>query len=117
MRYRRLDNQGDMRFGHGNADFLQDTPETVAQAVVTRLRLLAGEWFLDLQEGTNYVPSIFGKHTKDSYDLVVRERVLDTAGVNSILDYTSELDPDTRKLTIALTIDTIFGQVMLQEVL
>lgn len=117
MRYRMLDPDGDMLFGHGNADFLHDSPEAVAQAALTRLRLLRGEWFLDVTSGTPYVPLVLGQHTRESYDLAIRERVLDTAGVRSITAYESGLDGETRRLSIRLTIDTIYGEAVLQEVL
>ena len=117
MRYRRLDAAGDMRIGHGAADYLRDSPETVAQAVVTRLRLLTGEWFLDLAEGTPYNPAVLGKHTKASYDMALRERVLDTQGVREIMEYESIYDGETRTLAVNIYIDTVYGPIRLQEVL
>lgn len=117
MKYRKLDANDDYSFGKGKADFLANSPETVAQAVVTRLRLWRGEWFLDKTEGTPYNPSILGKHTLDSYDLAIRERILGTQGVKEILEYESHLYPETRTLTVTTTIDTIYGPASLQEVL
>ncbi len=117
MKYRKLDSNGDMIFGHGDADYLKDTPETVAQAVVTRLRLLRGEWFLDLTEGTPYAPAVLGKHTKASYDYAVRTRVLETQGVVEILEYESIFDGETRRLTVTIRIDTVYGPAHIQEVL
>ena len=52
MKYRKLTENGDYAFGRGGADMHADTPEAVGQAVLTRLRLFAGEWFVDLKEGT-----------------------------------------------------------------
>lgn len=117
MRYRKLDKDGDMVFGHGGADYLQDTPDCVAQAVLTRLRLLRGEWFLDVTAGTPYVPLIFAKHTEETYDLALRECVLETQGVTGITEYESTMDGNTRKLTVSMKIDTAYGQAILQEVM
>lgn len=117
MKYRRLDESGDMVIGHGNADYLNDTPECVAQAVVTRLRLLTGEWFLDLTEGTPYAPAVLGKHTRQSYDFVIRERILDTEGVTAIVEYESLFDGETRLLTVNTRIDTVYGPAKIYEVL
>lgn len=117
MMYRRLDANRDYRLGNGSADMLRNTPETVAQAVVTRLALLAGEWFLDLQDGTPYVQGVFGRHTQASYDLVLRARILGTEGVTEILAYESLFDPDTRTLTVAVEIDTVYGPTSVTEVL
>jgi hypothetical protein len=117
MRYRKLDDKGDMAFGHGNPDYHYNTPVCVAQAVVTRLRLLRGEWFLDLTDGTPYAPAVLGKHTRQSYDFVIRRRILETQGVTEIMEYESIYDGETRGLTINTRIDTVYGPALIQEVL
>lgn len=117
MKYRRLDNNGDMAIGHGDADCLKDIPECVAQAVVTRLRLQRGEWFLDMTEGTPYAPAVLSKHTKGSYDFVIRQRVLETEGVTEIEEYESIFDGETRRLTVDIRINTVYGPAEIQEVM
>lgn len=117
MKYRKLDKEGDMVIGHGEADYLKDTPECVAQAVVTRLRLLRGEWFLDLTEGTPYAPAILGKHTRATYDFAIRQRVLETEGVTDIEEYESMFDGETRRLTVNIRINTVYGPENIQEVM
>lgn len=117
MRHRKWSDGTDITFGHGQADYWTDDPRGVAQAVVSRLRLLKEEWFLDLQEGTPYVGGVFGKHTKASFDPVIRARILGTEGVTAITEYESSLDPDTRALGITVTIDTEYGPATVQEVL
>jgi len=117
VKYRRLDKQGDMVLGRGDADFLRNSPECVAQACATRLRLLAGEWFLDVTEGTPYMPAVLGKHTRESYDLAIRRRVLETEGVTEIEEYESIVDGETRRLTVNIRINTVYGTAAMQEVL
>ncbi|EGW50742.1 hypothetical protein HMPREF1022_02303 [Desulfovibrio sp. 6_1_46AFAA] len=111
MRYRKLDPAGDFQMGHGTADYHVDTPEGVAQAVKTRLALLSGEWFLDLTEGTPYVTHVWGKHTRDTYDPILRRRILQTEGVNELMSYESTFDPETRKITVSAEISTVYGPV------
>ena len=117
MRYRKLSADDDYTFGHGGADMHRDTPETAAQAVVTRLRLLTGEFFLDLTEGTPYNPAVLGRHTKQSYDYAIRKRVLETEGVTGIEEYESLFDGESRALTVIMRINTRFGPAALREVL
>lgn len=117
MRYRKWAQGQDVQYGHGQADYWQNVPEGVAQAVVSRLRLLAGEWFLDLQEGTPYVGGVLGKHTKESYDPVIRARILETEGVTDLESYESVFNGETRALTVLATINTIYGPATVQEVL
>lgn len=117
MRYRKLDANGDYTFGHGQLDFYRDAPETVAQAVLTRLRLWAGEWFLDFTDGTPYQAGVLGKHSETEANIVMRERILDTQGVLSLISFSSSLNRDTRQYQIAATIDTVYGTTKLNEIL
>lgn len=110
MRYRALDANGDMQFGNGASNFLVNSPAAVGQAVLTRLKLLTGEWFLDVTEGTPYATQILGKNTSATYDTAIRSRILGTQGVSGIASYSSSLNPTTRALSITATIDTIYGQ-------
>jgi hypothetical protein len=113
MRNRALDANGDYQFGGSDAQFLVNSPEAVAQAVRTRLELHTGEWYLDLLEGTPYATKILGENTQPVYDQVIQERILGTAGVLAITDYSSVLD-DTRNLTVTVSITTIYGATAVQ---
>ena len=116
-RYRALSEDYDYTFGAGVANFLVDTPAMVAQSVLTRLRLWRGEWFLDVTEGTPWMQEVLSadiKNTKSLYDLAIQNRVLQTAGVVSISNYSSSvpLNEDgtpSRKLSISMSIDTLYG--------
>ncbi|EPB9884012.1 hypothetical protein ACR6U3_000879 [Yersinia enterocolitica] len=109
MRYRREDENGDYTFGQGDNTFLIDSPEAVAQAVKTRFELWRGQWFLDLTEGTPYIQSVLGKQRSDVYILAIRERILDTKGVNAILEFEPSYTGDNRRVTFTVTIDTLYG--------
>lgn len=120
MRYRKLDANGDMIFGHGSGDFWFNQPEAVGQSVMTRLLLFSGEWFLNTVEGTPWggfplndlvvqQGQILGVHTQLSRDAAIRQRILTTSGVVTINSYASQVDPDTRTFAVQATIDTIYG--------
>jgi len=117
MRYRKLTAGGDMTFGSQQGDFYRDVPEAPAQAIDTRLGLFLGEWFIDVTEGTNYVGGVLGKYTKESADLVIRERILGARGVLAIVEYESSFNPDTRVWTAIGRVDTIYGEVAFSGVL
>jgi hypothetical protein len=108
MRYRALSPTGDYVFGRGANQFLVSSPEAVGQAVLTRLRLAVGEWYLDTTEGTQYATKILGERTMPLYDQAVRERILGTPGVKFIEKYASFLD-ERRRLTVSGTIMTEFS--------
>lgn len=117
MRYRRLDANGDMVFGHQQADFYRDLPEAVAQAVMTRLRLLRGEWFLDTTEGMPWATDVLGKYTAGKYDAAIRQRILGTQGVTELTSYSSSVDTTTRTLSVSATINTLYGSTAVQATL
>jgi hypothetical protein len=113
MRVRRLDDNGDYVFGGGQGSFHHDNPEGVAQEIMTRLRLMTGEWFADLTEGTNWLGGVLGERTQGTRDAIVRDRILETQGVLSIDRWFSAVDPNTREWTVAMTVTTIYGPVAL----
>lgn len=106
-----------MTFGNGQSDFYRDVPDAVAQAVGTRLRLLSGEWFLDVSEGVPYQTNALGTGTRASIDPMFRDAILNTEGVTGLDSYSSSFDPNTRVFTVSATIDTIYGAVALNEII
>lgn len=112
MRYRQLDENGDDTFGQGSRNFLVDSPEAVAQAVMTRLRLEVGEWFLDVTEGTPYQTRILGYGSANSRDIAIRDRIIGTQGVLEIVSYSSSLSV-ARKLSIRAVANTIYGELVI----
>ena len=106
MRVRKLDKAGDMIFGRSN-EYYVDEANAVAQDAMTRLKLWRGQWFLDTTEGTPWIQEILGKH--QGADAVIRKRILETDGVQTLDDFEAILDPDTRTLTVSATISTIYG--------
>lgn len=110
MIYRKLTASGDYTFGKGAGDFISNSPETVAQAIQTALGLMQGEWFLDTTLGVPYDSRILGMGKKGSYDLAFQEAVIGVPGVLRITEYSSSVDPVTRKATVSCTVDTIYGQ-------
>lgn len=109
MRYRREDDDGDYTFGQGDDTWLINSPETVAQAVKTRFLLWYGQWFLDTTEGTPWIQSVLGKQKPETYNLAIRQRILNTQGVNSIISFDTSLNTSSRRVVFTAKIDTIYG--------
>ncbi len=124
MRYRALDANGDYTFGQGQANFLINSPAAAGQAVETRLGLVQGSWFLNIQDGTPYLTDVVGAGKRQTADMAIRAVILETQGItnaglvnliNKITNYSSLIV--NRKLSIAATLDTIFGITDIQQVL
>lgn len=113
MRYRTLSPTDDYQFGTGSP-FLINTPETVAQAIKTRMRLMVGEWFLDTREGLD-LERILGYRTQGTRDFEIKRRILDTQGVLSLDSYSSQVEG--RNFTVTAVVNTIYGAVTITEIL
>lgn len=117
MRYRKLDDAGDYTIGTG-ADFLSNNPDTVAQAIATRLRLWRGEWFVDTTAGMPWSQEVLGKRQAGrNPDAAIKQQILGTQGVTGIASYSSSFDGDTRRLVVAAVVDTQYGTVTISETL
>jgi hypothetical protein len=114
MRYRKLDENGDMLFGNQQGDFHIDNPEAVGQSVLTRLKLWQGEWFLNTDEGTPFEQSALGTNKMKTIDPAIRKRILESEGVESLDSFELLWDSDSRHVNINATITTVYGE---QEIL
>lgn len=117
MIYRKLDEDGDYTFGGNGNSFYRNDPLGVSQSVITRLRLWENEWFLDISEGMPYLDGVMGKYTMDDVDSIIKERIINTEGVVEITSYQSSFNPDLRKFSVSVTISTIYGEAVINEVL
>lgn len=109
MRVRAQDSSGDYTFGQDNQNFFVNSPEAVAQLVVTGLKLFQGEWFLDTSVGMPWMTDVIGFNTQSLYDTAIQNQILNTQGVTGIENYSSSLNMETRHLEISCTILTAFG--------
>lgn len=123
MRLRAMDADRDMTFGRSAGNIYHDQVEAVGQAIMTRLLLFSGEWFLDVQEGTPWggfpfnqrvvdEGMILAEHTQLSRDAAIKDRVISTFGVLAISNYGSAIDPNTRAFSVGMTVDTIYGSAL-----
>ena len=122
MRVRRMDANGNYVFGSpaGTADpvantFWIDQPEGVAQVVLTRLRLLLGEWYGDTSDGTPWATEVLGAGTASTRDVAIRSRILGTPGVTGIENYNSTMIG--RQFSVSMTLNTIYGSTPFQQTL
>lgn len=109
MQYRREDADGDYTFGRGDDTWLINSPEAVAQAIKTRFELWYGQWFLDTTTGTPWIQSVLGKQKPEIYNLAIRQRILETAGVSSITAFDTTVNTSTRRVSFTATVETLYG--------
>jgi hypothetical protein len=115
MRYRAWTSTGDYSFGNGQANFLTNSPEAVAQAVESYLRLWLGEWYLNTNDGTPWLEGVFGYNSKEEADETLIQTILGVQGVQNLENWQSTVDPATRQYTsVSAQLYTIYGQTQLQ---
>ncbi len=83
----------------------------VGQTVTTRLRLFHGEYFLDIDDGTEWFAKVFGRQGLVSTDAVIQRRILRTQHVVSLLSFESQSNIDTRTYSLTSSVLTDFGEV------
>ena len=117
MIYRSLKN-GDYLLGGGDGEFLGGV-KAVAQAIITRIKLLLNEWWENLNEGTPLWENILGNSGKDieSVDKIIINRILGTEGVLRVKDYESSFDVEKRTYSFKAIVDTVYGESILEETL
>jgi hypothetical protein len=109
MKIRKLDTNGDIHFGYGDADFISDSAQTVAQKVVQRLRLWEGEWFLDVTAGTPWKARVLGRKYSKNIVQIIKQRIEETEGVQSVSSLDVSFEGNSRNLKINAHIMTEWG--------
>lgn len=115
MRYRALDANGDMTFGQGAANFLVNSPAAVGQAILTRLKLMQGEWFLNTSVGMPYATQVFIEGGRFTADRAAQAIILGTQGVTDLVAYASEFT-SARNWLAAAQVNTQYGQTTVATV-
>lgn len=119
MKYRRLDENWDYVFGHGKNDYLEGR-EAVGQAVKSRLLLLYGEWWEDLEDGLPLFERILASSGSDAnkkaVDIIFARRIGDTTGVLNVSWYDSSFDRNKRAYSFSCRVDTVYGELYVSNV-
>jgi hypothetical protein len=112
--YRKLDANGDPLCGNGQYSFVSDL-QAVAQAILTRLKLLQGEWWEDSATGTPLFQSMLGvagsgKHPQ-VITLLIQQRILGTPYVREVNNVSGSYNATTRAFSFYCTVQTQFGSL------
>lgn len=111
LKYRRIDEDGDMVFGHGEKDFKTDL-EAIAQVIKTRLAAIEGEWWEGDIGALPYFSEILGMSStaenQAAVDLMIINRIMDTVGVIGISDVESHIE--NRHYRFNCKVQTVYGE-------
>lgn len=89
-----------------------DGAERVRQHIDVKLRLFAGEWFLDTEFGTPYLASILGKQISLAAAVAaLKASILEVDGVQTITRFDYTFNRSARDLDVSFDVLTPFGNL------
>jgi len=119
-----LDSDNELVFENG--DFVLSTGvEGIAQNLAIELSIAIGEWFENRDEGIPYFDNdlvseqqalLGGKFSAEKTIESFRKVVADSFGVRDILLLSAQFDTATRKLTVTINVNTLFGETGVLEI-
>lgn len=99
---------GDICFGNGLADFLTGLP-AVKQKIKTKLYLLKGEWFLNLDAGFPWQLMGGSPAQRPEFEATLKGQILSIPGVDS-LTFFEVIPQKNRFFSIHIGLKTIQGE-------
>lgn len=110
MRYRRLDDAGDMLPARGYPPF--EGAEAVGAAIRSRILSFYGEWWETPEEGLElrYMIGYQNEETERVTTAMLRQRIMETEGVRDVLSLNMGRI-ENRHRTITVEVETDFGEI------
>lgn len=87
--------------------------ELVRQWLEVSLSLMLAEWEFDTSQGTDWLEVLSGRNNKAAIDTVIKDIILNTTYVESIIAYESKADLKNKQLSIDTQIKVEGGEVIL----
>lgn len=115
MRYRRIDDQGDMLPSNALYPPFLDA-EAVGAAIRSRLLSFYGEWWEDPESGIP-IEILFGRMDDEKQriaEALIRECVGGVEHVGQVLAVSFSDDTGARKRSITITVETDFGEITVE---
>lgn len=80
------------------------------QAIIRRLRLFLGEYFLDGTEGTPWFQSILGKNPHEVAEAQIKRRIIGTKDVMALTQFDYTFETRTRTIRVVARILDIHNE-------
>jgi hypothetical protein len=97
---------GDWIFGRGKASY-KNQSSAIRQNLLTRLRSFKNDWFLDVDNGTDWIDIFGSRNNRSRITNAVVEVVLSTEGVRS-LDSINITNKNSREINISFTYTDVY---------
>jgi hypothetical protein len=106
-----LDADGDLAIVNNDLTMV-DGAQRVRQHLQIKLRLWAGEWFLNTEFGTPYIADILGKQISLGASVAaLKKSILEVDGVQTITRFDYQFNRSARSLSVDFEVKTPYGLV------
>ena len=109
MRVRSITAQGDFTFGRGRANYISKS-KAIAQNVRTRIRSFAGDWFLDIEHGIDWLNLLGRPGTERRIIRAIERQILQTEGVLTVESINIVRRDRNRKISIEAEYTDVYNQ-------
>ena len=82
------------------------------QWVQVRLKTLLGSWFLDTNEGIDWLSLLSTRGTQAAINSIVRSTIISTQYISQINSYSAELNRSTQRYSITFSAEIEDGEVL-----
>ena len=96
----------------GDIRLTANVQELTRQRLEITLRTFLGEWFADIDFGTPYFQTIFGRNSIETVNAALRTVILSVEGIQGINSFTSEIDPIEEVYSLTFTATSDSGEIM-----
>jgi hypothetical protein len=115
MSVSRLDLDKDFTFGRSLANYALKSNE-IAQNVSTRLKMFKFDWFLDMQDGIDWVDILGNRANKDIILSEVERIVLATNGIAKLKNISIDSIDSNRGASISIDYNDIYGNEFKEQI-
>ena len=92
--------------------------EAIRQRLAFRLRLVMGEWFMDIEKGVDYFGSVLGQRSMSLPEAELTRAILSTPNIRRLKDpLTLSFVAATRTLEVSFQCDTDSGELFYSSTL
>lgn len=104
-----LDSNNDFVFGKGKASYKMQS-KAVLQNIQTRLKSFTDDWFLDTENGIDWITLLGSKGNQDRIEREIQKTILQTDGVVAIISF--DVTVSDRNLSVKIKYIDVYSSII-----
>ena len=114
MRFRGIDEDGDFMFGQGVGSYAKEE-DALALDIAARIRSRKGNCFFAVDDGVDYT-NLLEKGREKDFINGMSNAIMQTEGIVKINSISTNLDPDTRNISMTYDVQTIYSRSFIASI-